>query len=131
MPKADIGSGKRISTSDFEKVQLRVGTIVSIKAHPKIKSAYVLLVDMSAADEDVQIVADLADSYSMNELLGKQVIVACNLAPVDIKGEESQGMLLVTHAGKKTILLGPHAKTAPGTRVSGLMNGTFHHHERN
>ncbi|MBI4146139.1 hypothetical protein HY489_02260 [Candidatus Woesearchaeota archaeon] len=131
MPKADIGSGKKASVKDFEKLQLRIGTIASVKKHPKKDSLYVLIVDTAAADEDIQVVASLADYYKIDELLGKQVVVVCNLPPENVHGEESQGMLLVSQAGKKTVLIGPHAKCPEGAKVSGIMNGTFHHHERN
>ncbi len=131
MPKADIGSGKKISTKDFERVQLRVGTIARIAVHPKSKKNYVMLVDTAAADEDIQVVAALADSLKMTELIGKQVVVVCNLPPVDVMGVESQGMLLISYAGKKTVLIGPHSHCPPGAKAGGIMNGTFHHHERN
>jgi len=131
MPKADVGSGKKISTKDFEKVQLRAGTIARIALHPKNKKSYVILVDTAAADEDIQVVAEIANSYKMADLLGKQVVVVCNLPPVDVQGVESQGMLLISHDGKKAVLIGPHAKCPPGAKVGGIMNGEFHHHERN
>jgi len=131
MPKADIGSGKKISTKDFEKIQLRVGTVARIAAHPKNKKNYVILVDTAGADEDVQVVASLADSLKMTDIIGKQVVVVCNLPPIDVHGIESQGMILVSHAGKKAVLIGPHEKCPEGAKAGGIMNGKFHHHERN
>src|SRR3990167_3667346 len=96
MPKADIGSGRKISTKDFEKIQLRVGTIAKVSLHPKNKKNYVIIVDTAAADEDIQVVAELAESHKMAELLGKQVVVVCTLSPIDVQGVESQGMLHTT-----------------------------------
>jgi len=126
-PKADIGDFKKIKHADFEKLQLRIGTIARVKPHPTIKKDYILLIDTSAADEDVQVVAALADGYTLAELIGKQVLVLCNIEPEMVGGEESQGMLLITHIKKKPVLLGPWTKTPPGTPVSGIMDGTCVH----
>lgn len=127
--KTDIGDYRKISHADFEKLQLRVGTIAGIKVHPKNKKEYIILVDCAAADEDVQVVADLADSYKMAELLGKQVVVLCNIEPELVGGEESQGMLLISHAGKKKVLLTADKKVPQGTAVSGIMDGECKHFE--
>ncbi len=127
MKKADVGDWKKISHSDFEKLQLRVGTIVDIKAHPKNKKYYTLLLDCAAADEDIQVVASLTDSYGIADLLGKQVIVICNMQSEIVDGEESQGMLLIAHKGKKKILISPSTKVPPGATVSGIMNGECKH----
>ncbi len=127
MPKADVGDYKKISHTDFEKLQLRVGTIKRVAVHPKKADDYVILVDTAAADEDIQVVASLKDSYKINELLGKQVVVLCNIKPEIIAGEESQGMLLISHAGKKKILLTADKKCPEGAGVSGIMNGECRH----
>jgi methionine--tRNA ligase beta chain len=125
--KADIGDYKKIIHADFEKIQFRVGTIVDIKVHTKNKNDYILLLDCAAADEDVQVVASLKDSYGIADLLGKQVIVICNIQPEMIGGEESQGMLLIAHKGKKKVLIGPHDKVPPGAVVSGIIDGECRH----
>jgi methionine--tRNA ligase beta chain len=125
--KADIGDYKKITHADFEKIQFRVGTIVDIKVHSKNKNDYILLLDCAAADEDVQVVASLKDSYGIADLLGKQVIVICNIQPEMVGGEESQGMLLIAHKGKKKVLIGPHDKVPPGATVSGIIDGECRH----
>ncbi|GEM_PF-530796 len=127
--KTDVGDYKKITHKDFEKLQLRVGTIAKITVHPKNKKMYILLIDTAAADEDIQVVASLADSYRPEQLLGKQVVVLCNIKPELVGGEESQGMLLVSHIGKKQVLLTTDKKCAEGTEVSGIMNGELHHFE--
>jgi len=124
--KTDVGDFKKITHADFEKIQFRVGTIVDIKIHTN-KKDYILLLDCAAADEDIQVVASLADSYSIADLLGKQAIVICNVQPEMVGGEESQGMLLVAHKGKKKILIGPHDKVPAGATVSAIMNGECRH----
>ncbi|MBW2969535.1 hypothetical protein KY309_00625 [Candidatus Woesearchaeota archaeon] len=120
--KTDVGAYKKISHKDFEKLQLRAGTIKKVTRHPKIPQAYVILVDCAAADEDIQVVASIANSYKITELLNKQVVVLCNIKPELVGGKESQGMLLITYKGKKQILIGPHKKAPEGAKVGGIMN---------
>ena len=127
--KTDVGDYKKITHKDFEKLQLRVGTIKKITLHPKRPKDYILLVDTAAADEDIQVVAGIASTYKPEQLLGKQVVVLCNIKPELVGGEESQGMLLVTHIGKKPVLIGPHAQCPEGTEVFGVMNGECRHFE--
>ncbi|RMD57398.1 tRNA-binding protein [Candidatus Woesearchaeota archaeon] len=125
---ADVGDWKKITKKTFEKLQLRTGTIADVKRHPNLVGAYVLYVDMPVADEAFQIVASLEDSYTLNQLLGKQVIVVCNIKHEWVAGVESQGMILVATDGEKPVLISPNKKVPPGSRVSGIMNGYYHHH---
>ncbi|VVB81920.1 Methionine--tRNA ligase [uncultured archaeon] len=125
--KTDVGDYKKITHKDFEKLQLRVGTITKITVHPKNPKEYIILVDCAGADEDVQVVAALAETYKINELLGKQVVIICNIKPEIVGGEESQGMLLIAHAGKKKVLITTDKKCPEGAAVSGIMNNECHH----
>lgn len=127
--KTDVGDYKKITHKDFEKLQLRVGTIKKITLHPKNPKEYILIVDCAAADEDVQVVADLAEAYKPEQLLGKQVVILCNIKPELVGGEESQGMLLISHIGKKPVLLTTEKKCPEGAAVSGIMNEECHHFE--
>lgn len=123
----DVGDWKKIAHEDFEKLQLRVGTIKKVTAHPKNPKEYVILVDCAVADEDIQVVADLKDGYKIEQLIGKQVVVLCNIKPQMVDGEESQGMLLISHANKKPVLIGPQKECPPGAAVSGIMDGECKH----
>ncbi len=125
--KTDVGDYKKIAHEDFEKLQLRVGTIKKVTVHPKNDKDYVILVDCTAADEDIQVVAALKDGYKIEQLLGKQVVILCNITPQLVGGEESQGMLLISHANKKPVLLGPEKKCPEGAAVSGIMDNECHH----
>lgn len=125
--KTDVGDWKKITHKDFEKLQLRVGTVKKVTVHPKNEKDYVMIVDCAAADEDIQVVAAIKDAYRIDELLGKQVVVLCNIKPELVNGEESQGMLLISHVGKKAVLIGPEKKCPEGAAVSGLMDSECHH----
>ncbi len=82
------------SFDDFQKIDLRVGTILEAK---KVKKADRLLEFQVDTGIDIRtIVSGVAESFSPEELIGKQVMVLVNLAPRKIKGIVSQGMLLLT-----------------------------------
>ncbi len=125
----DVGDYRKITPKDFEKLQLRVGTIKKVKRHPKKKEDYVILVDCAGADEDIQVVATLDNP--IDKLLGKQVIVICNLKPIKVMGEESQGMILVSHAKNKTVLITTEKKCPEGAKVWGIMDGEKSHFDEN
>lgn len=127
MARADIGDVKKIPIADFQKLQLRVGTIVRVRPHPKSKKHYCLLIDNSAADEDLRVVAELAQHYDLADLIGKQVCVLVNLPPQVVMGEDSDAVLLVSHVRKKPVLIGPLAMCAPGTFVSALSDKLYNH----
>ncbi|MBD3318534.1 hypothetical protein GF342_01355 [Candidatus Woesearchaeota archaeon] len=118
---------KHISLADFEKIELRVGQVKAVKKHPK-NNDYVLLIDLGMAEQDLQVVADISDAYSMDELIGKQVCVVVNTREEEIQGFESQGLLLVTTREGKTVLLSPEHVVHPGVKIYGVMNGTRTHH---
>lgn len=83
-----------ISFEDFSKMDLRVGTILEAEKMPKTKKLLVLKVDTGL---DIRtIVSGIAESYSAEEVVGKQVTVLVNLAPRKLRGVESQGMILMT-----------------------------------
>ncbi len=84
-----------INIDDFSKVELRVGTILECVKHPKAEKLLIEKIDIG--NEVRQIVSGIAESYKPEELVGKKVIVVCNLKPVELRGVKSEGMIL---AGK-------------------------------
>jgi len=83
-----------ISFEDFTKLDLRVGTILEAEKMPKTKKLLVLKVDTGI---DIRtIVSGIAESFTSEEVVGKQVTVLVNLAPRKLRGVESQGMILMT-----------------------------------
>src|SRR5690606_1892489 len=83
-----------ISFDDFQKMDIRVGTILEAKKVEKADKLFELKVDTGM---DIRtIVSGIAESFTPEEILGKQVTVLVNLAPRKIRGIESQGMLLLT-----------------------------------
>ena len=119
----------KIKLKDFEKLDLRIGTIKAVKDHPETND-YLLLIDLGQVEQDMQIVADLKESYKKEKLIGKQIIYLDNIMPLTIGGIESQGLLLVTHKGGKPVLLSPEKKVLPGVRVAGIRDSESYHHEK-
>ncbi|MFV0530578.1 MAG: methionine--tRNA ligase [Flavobacteriales bacterium] len=92
------------SFEDFQKIDLRVGTILEAKKVEKTDRLLELKVDTGI---DIRtIVSGIAESFSPEELKNKQVMVLVNLASRKIKGITSQGMLLLTEKedGKLTFV---------------------------
>ena len=81
-----------IAFDDFVKLDLRVGRIVAAEPHPKADK--LLRLDVDLGFETRQVLAGVRMHMTPEELHGKHVVVAANLAPRTIRGLESQGMLL-------------------------------------
>ena len=103
-----------ISLADFQRLDLRVGTIKEAEPIPGSKKLLKLTVDIG---EERIIVAGLADHYQMDGLRDKQVIVLANLRPVRLKGVESQGMILAAEDEEGIHILIPDKESEPGSII--------------
>ena len=107
MDKAAVVPQKEIITfEDFSKMDLRVGTILEAEKMPKTDKLMVLKVNTGI---DVRtIVSGIAQSFTPEEIIGKQVTVLANLAPRKLRGVESQGMILMTeNSDGKLVFVNP------------------------
>jgi methionyl-tRNA synthetase len=84
--------GRQISFEDFQQIDLRVATIMAAE---KVLKADKLVKLNVRCPEERTIVAGIAEHFSPEDLVGRQVIVVANLKPVKIRGIQSEGMLLV------------------------------------
>lgn len=85
-----------IGFDDFDKVDLRSGTIIA--AEPVAKSKKLLKLQIDLGFEKRQILSGIKEHYSAEDVLGKKVIVVANLKPAKLMGIESQGMILAGDA---------------------------------
>ncbi len=67
-----------VAYADFAKLEMRVGKIVEVKRHDNADKLYIARIDVG--DRTLQTVTSLVPYYSEEELLGKTVVVLCNLA---------------------------------------------------
>jgi len=88
-----------ISIDDFNKVDLRVGKIISCEKHPKADKLLVSQVQMGS--ETRQIVSGVAAFYTPEDMVGKSVVVVANLKPAKLRGEKSEGMILFADNGER------------------------------
>lgn len=113
MTEKDINPQKEtISYEDFSKMDLRVGTILEAEKMPKTKKLIVMKVDTGL--DTRTIVSGIAEHFTPEALVGKQVTVLVNLAPRPLRGVESQGMILLAEdADGRLIFVNPD-----GTKMS-------------
>lgn len=105
-----------ISFEDFQRMDIRVSTILEAQRVAKTKKLLRLTVDTGI--DRREIVSGIAEHYAPEELVGRQVLVLVNLAPRELKGILSQGMILMAEdASGKLRLLQPDEPTANGAVV--------------
>jgi len=104
-----------VSLEDFQKVGLKVA---EVKSAEKIQGSRKLLkLSVDLGSEVRTVVAGIAEIYSPEELIGKQVIVVTNLKPSRLMGVESNGMILAASMGGKPVLASVTSIVPNGTPV--------------
>ena len=110
-----IATKPEITMADFSKLDLRVATVLHAEGVPKAKKLLQLKIDLG---EKRTIVAGISQSYTPEELVGKQIIIVANLKPAKIMGILSNGMLLAATDDKQTTIATLEKKVKPGTPLS-------------
>ncbi len=106
-----------IAFDDFIKNDIRTATILEAEKVPKTKKLLKLTLD-TGLDKRI-VVSGIAEHYSPEQVIGKQVCVLVNLAPRKLKGIESQGMILMaSDASGKLVFISPEETTSPGACIS-------------
>ena len=104
------------SFDDFQKMDIRVSTIVAAEKVAKTKKLLKLTVDTGI--DTREIVSGIAEHFTPEELVGRQVLVLVNLAPRELKGTLSRGMVLMAEdADGKLVLLSPEKVVKSGSIV--------------
>jgi tRNA-binding protein len=105
-----------ITYEDFAKVELRVARVLEARPHPNADK--LMLLQVSVGEETKQIVAGIRLHYTPEQLVGKNIVIVNNLAPVLLRGEASNGMLLAATSGEKVVLLTPDdPECVPGAKI--------------
>ena len=104
------------SFEDFEKMDIRTATVLEAERVPKTDKLLKLTID-TGIDRRV-IVSGIAEYYSPEDMLGKQICILANLKPRTIKGIESKGMILMARQGDgKMRFITPQEVLANGAQV--------------
>ena len=105
-----------ITIDDFAKVELKVGKIIDCQPHPKADRLLVSKIDIG--DEVRTIVSGIRKFYNEKDLIGKKVIVVTNLKPVNLRGVESNGMILAASDEENLSVLTVLNDVKEGSKVS-------------
>ena len=106
---------EEISIDDFAKIDLRVATILTAERVPKTDKLMKLSVKIG--DEERIIVSGIAQHYTEEQLVGRNVIVIANLKVAKLRGIESRGMLLAASDGQGNLVLADAPGIASGSKV--------------
>ena len=111
---------EQITNADFEKIDIRVGTVVSVKKNEKArKPSLVIEVDFGKEIGIKQSSAQITHYYNEKNLKGKQVVGVCNFPEKNIAGIVSQVLILgsIDDEGK-VVLLHPSQESEKGLPVA-------------
>ena len=106
---------EEITIDDFSKVEMRIGKVVKCEKHPKADK--LLVSQIKIGSEVRQIVSGIADYYKPEDMVGKNVVVVCNLKPVKLRGVESQGMILAAGNDGESLVLPEAIGASDGAEV--------------
>ncbi|GEP91353.1 tRNA-binding protein [Chitinophaga terrae (ex Kim and Jung 2007)] len=109
-----------ISWSDFEKVEMRVGTILEVNDFPKARNpSYQLLIDFGPEIGIRKSSAQITALYQKEELVGQQIVAVVNFPPKQIANFMSECLVLgAVGTGKVVTLLQPNKKVMNGERIA-------------
>lgn len=107
-----------ISWEDFEKIDIRVGTILEVNDFPKARNpSYQLKLDFGELGIKKSS-AQIVKLYSKDELIGKQILAVVNFPPKQIANFISECLVLgIYNENKDVVLISPERKTEDGCRV--------------
>ncbi len=120
----EVQTKPQINFDEFAKVDLRVARVVEAEPHPNADRLLKLKVD-DGSGEPRQICAGVRAFYKPEDLVGRLIVIVANLAPRQIRGEESRGMLLAAsnqpkgdEEERRVVLLTTMEEIEPGSIVS-------------
>jgi methionyl-tRNA synthetase len=112
---APAGPAPEITIEEFQRLDLRVGHVLTAERVPKADKLLKLTVDIGT--ETREVVAGIAQHYSPEQMIGKKLIFLANLKPVKIRGILSSGMILAANDPKVLAVSALERDVPPGTKV--------------
>ncbi|WP_158973754.1 tRNA-binding protein [Cellulophaga sp. L1A9] len=108
-----------ISWSDFSKIDMRVGTIISVNDFPEVRNpAYKLEIDFGTEIGVKKTSAQITTVYQKEELLGRQIVAVVNFPKKQIANFMSECLVLGAVDNKDVTLLHPGLKVENGLKIS-------------
>lgn len=108
-----------ISWNDFDKIDMRIGTIVRAIDFPQARNAsYQLYIDFGAVIGVKKTSAQITSLYTKEDLIGRQIVGVVNFPPKQIGPIMSECLVLGTVSGKDVRLLHPDVKVENGLQIS-------------
>lgn len=112
----DENKKQEINIDDFGKIEMRVGTVVECEA---VKKSKLLHETVSLGNRRISVLSGIAKHYTAEEMVGKRVIVVCNLPPREMKGLLSEGMIVCAEAPDGTLsIVAPEKDVPDGSLLS-------------
>ena len=116
--QTDKEEERMINIEDFDKVEMRAGTIIDVKDNKKSRNpAYVVTIDFGEELGVKKSSAQITNLYQPEDLIGTQVICCVNLTPMHIGSVKSEVRILGTDSEQGVVLLRPTETVKNGDRV--------------
>jgi methionine--tRNA ligase beta chain len=117
-----LQSMNKITFEDFQKLDIRIATILEAEIIPDTAKLLKLKIDLGYLNISGQpelriLVAGIGTTYKPEDLIGKQIPILANLKPKIIKGIESNGMILAVDVENKAILMYPDKSVPSGAKI--------------
>lgn len=110
---------EQITWSDFEKLDIRTGTIIEVNDFPEARNpAYQIHIDFGTEVGVKKTSAQITERYTKNELLGKQVVAIINFPKKQIATFMSECLILGAVEGKNVVLIQPQVSVPNGLKIS-------------
>ena len=111
-----IPEKEQVTFDDFQKMDIRVVKILAAEKVAKTKK--LLKLKVNTGIDTREIISGIAEYYQPEDLVGKQVLMLVNLAPKNIKGVESHGMILMAeNADGSLSIMQPQKSVKEGSTV--------------
>lgn len=109
----------QITWNDFEKIEIKVGTIIKADEFKEARNpAYKLEIDLGSELGIKRSSAQITEFYKTEELVGKQVLCVTNFAPKQIGNFMSEVLTTGFYTDKGVVLATPDQKTPNGTKLA-------------
>eukprot|EP00474_Spongospora_subterranea_P009169 CRZ09627.1 hypothetical protein [Spongospora subterranea] len=104
---------------DAASLDIRIGKVVSVEAHPTDPSLYLEKIDLGEVAGPRQVVSGLANFVSVDEMMNRDVCVLVNISASDVKGVPSSGLVLCASNADHTVVVPilPPKGVVPGDKV--------------